>query len=334
MHKEQEINYIPLIQEMLKEAGLHDLAVKLEGAAHAFEAYEEYDGIENGTLYIYVRHDVFPHFIDFQDTSQLIVFFEGLYTHRCITRIEFKVNTEKYSGFSVNDLVYIFVDEAGDMDFSAKGSRYYMFHFLVKQRPFHLHEHIANYRYSLLERNLQKDNFKRLDIEAFHANEDNRYIKKRMFEIIGTFNEDEIKVYSYILEKPKVLPDKRHEKDKFYIENLNFAIKRLLKLLSIDKNFIIMTDRLPVKQNKKRQIAALKKGIKEYIRHKRLSIRYDIFHHCSASSANLQVIDYIGWAIFRKYEHNDDSFFKNIEKYIIKIDEMTKNRKNEFYEKK
>ena len=31
---------------------------------------------------------------------------------------------------------YIFVDEAGDMDFSARGSQYYMFSFLVKKRPF------------------------------------------------------------------------------------------------------------------------------------------------------------------------------------------------------
>ena len=63
---------------------------------------------------------------------------------------------------SDNEVVYIFVDEAGDMDFSSQGSKYYMFNFLVKQRPFRVHEHIANYRYSLLERNLHSLNGRRI----------------------------------------------------------------------------------------------------------------------------------------------------------------------------
>jgi hypothetical protein len=229
--------------------------------------------------------------------------------------------------------VYIFVDEAGDMDFSAKGSQYYMFNFLIKKRPFNLHEYISNYRYSLLERNLDPFTGKRLDIEAFHACEDNKFIKSEIFNIISTFEIDSVRSYSYILEKPKVVPSKRQEKDKFYIDNLNLAIQQLLDKIKIDKNFIVITDRLPVHKNKNKQIGALKKGIKEYIKDNNLNIRYDIFHHCSASSANLQIVDYISWAIFRKYEHNQDLFYKKIEKYLIGIDLMTKDRKVNHYEK-
>ena len=139
-----------------------------------------------------------------------------------------------------NDVAYIFVDEAGDMDFSSKGSKYYMFNFLVKQRPFRVHEHIANYRYSLLERNLDPSNGSRLDIEYFHAHNDNKYIKDELFGIISTFEKDKVKVYSYILEKPKVNPNKRKEKERFYIDNLNYSIQMLLDKLQIDKNFIII----------------------------------------------------------------------------------------------
>ena len=165
-------------------------------------------------------------------------------------------------------------------------------------------------RYSLLERNLDPLARKRLDIEAFHACEDNKYIKNEMFNLISTFDKSSVKAYSYILEKPKVEPSKRDKKD-----------------------FIIITDRLPVHKNKNSQISALKKGIKEYIKTKKLNIRYDIFHHCSASSVNLQIVDYISWAIFRKYERDEDVFYKKIEKYLIKIDEMTKYRKVVHYEK-
>ncbi|MEA1893247.1 MAG: DUF3800 domain-containing protein [Campylobacterota bacterium] len=239
----------------------------------------------------------------------------------------------KLKAQSVSDTIYIFVDEAGDMDFSSKGSKHYMFNFLIKTRPFNLHEYISNYRYSLLEKNLDLSGRKRLDIEAFHASEDNKYIKDEIFKIIETFDERSVKAYSYILEKPKVAPSKREEKDKFYIDNLNLAIQQLLDILQIDKNFIIITDRLPVHKNKNKQISALKKGIKEYIKNKSLQIRYDIFHHCSASSVNLQIVDYISWAIFRKHEMNQDIFYKKIEKYLIRVDEMTKNREVIHYEK-
>jgi len=234
---------------------------------------------------------------------------------------------------TTNDTIYIFVDEAGDMDFSKKGSKYYMFNFLIKTRPFNLHEYISNYRYSLLERNLDPLNDKRLNIESFHACKDNKYIKNEIFNIISTFNENSVKAYSYILEKPKVEPNKRLEKDIFYVDNLNLAIQKLLDKLQIDNNFIIITDRLPVANNKNKQVGALKKGIKEYLRNNHLNIRYDIFHHCSASSVNLQIVDYISWAIFRKYEWNQDIFYKKIEKYLISIDLMTKDREVNHYEK-
>jgi hypothetical protein len=329
----ESVIHIPIVQEILTAQGQHDLAVKLEGAHCEFVPYEEYHGWEKGALYVFVHPNVFVPLDRESKREELIKVFEGFLIRQRIVDIVFKIKPDLYTGFPVSETTYIFVDEAGDMDFSQKGSRYYMFNFLVKKRPFHLHEYISNYRYALLERNLNPDNEKRLDIESFHANEDNKFVKQRMFDIISTFDESQIKVYTYILEKPKVLPDKRAQKDTFYINNLNFAIEQLLTLLGIHSNFVIMTDRLPVKQNKRRQTAALKKGIKEYIKRHKLAIRYDIFHHCSASSANLQLVDYIGWAIFRKYEHGDDTYFEKIKKYITKIDEMTKGREDEYYEK-
>jgi hypothetical protein len=212
----------------------------------------------------------------------------------------------------MNEMVYIFVDEAGDMDFSPKGSKHYMFNFLVKTRPFQLHEHIASYRYDLLERNLDPMVDKRLDIEAFHACEDNKYIRQRMFEIISTFTPDAVQVYSYILEKPKVNPTKRKENAVFYIDNLTYAITQLLDKIGIDQNFIIITDRLLLQANKN-------------------TLRYTLHHHCSASSSNLQIIDYIGWAINRKYEHGDGSYYEMIKKYLLEEEVMTKDRTEMHY---
>lgn len=324
-------NHIKIIQNILKKKDRYDLALKIENCYYEDCQIDGNDGEIN--LFVHPNN-----YLDFKelnklDLALLVDLFNGLpHNYYEISSVVFTIDTKRVVE-EINDTVYIFVDEAGDMDFSPKGSKHYMFNFLVKKRPFNLHEYIATYRYSLLERNLDPLNGKRLDIESFHAHNDNKYIKNELFNIISTFDENSVKLYSYILEKPKVAPEKRKEKDKFYINNLNHAIQKLLDKIGIKSNIIIITDNLPVHKNKAKQIGALKKGLKEYIKCNCLDIRYDIFHHCSASSANLQIVDYMGWAIFRKYEHKQDEFYNKISKYLIGEDIMTKDRTENYYEK-
>ena len=328
-------NDIRIIQNLLMQQNRYDLSVKLDGAYHKMEFIEAYNEVESYTLELYVHPN---HFLDLQkltedDKHSLIELFTGLFsTSIFIKYIEVKIdNNVKIQGIS--DTVYIFVDESGDMDFTVKGFKHYMFHFLVKTRPFNLHEYISNYRYQLLEKGLDPLSDRRFDIEYFHAHNDNKHIKNELFNIISTFDKEKVKVYSYILEKAKVHPEKRKERDEFYIDNLTYSIGKLLDKLNINKNFIIITDNLPIQQNKKKQIKALRTGIKGYMTKNNSSLRYDIFHHSSASSVNLQVIDYIGWAIHRKYEMDDDRFYKKIKEYLIDEDIVTKERDNNYYEK-
>jgi hypothetical protein len=327
-------DHIKIIQNILKNQNKYDLALKLENSyCEDYTIGSRNSGLGEVKIYVHPNCYLELKSLSVEDMKILITLFNGLpHGYHEITSIEFAINTD-IKPANIDDVIYIFVDEAGDMDFSSKGSRHYMFNFLVKKRPFNLHEYISSYRYALLERNLDPLNGTRLDIEAFHAHKDNKYIKEELFNIISTFNKESVKVYSYILEKPKVEPTKREEKDRFYIDNLNYSIQRLLDKLEIDTNFIIITDRLPVQKNKNKMVGALKKGIHKYIKVNNLKIRYDIFHHSSASSANLQIVDYISWAIFRKYEMKQDNYYKWIEKYIIDEELMTKDRKKNHYEK-
>lgn len=330
---------IKFIQNILKKQNRYDLALKFENSHYKYTdaSIEYYSNEKLGNIEIYINSNHYLELNDMieDDKNLLLKLFNGLSSeYDEIVSMNFMIDTNiKIDNF--DDVVYIFVDESGNMDFTSKGSKYFMFNFLIKKRPFNLHSPISNYRYTLLEKNLDplKGNDRRLNIESFHACKDNKYIKEEIFNIISTFDEKYVKAYSYILEKPKVNPSKRNQNDKFYIDNLTYAIKQLLDLLKIDKNFIIITDNLPVKKNEKYQIKALREGVAQYLKDKNLNIRYDIFHHCSASSVNLQIVDYISWAIYRKYEHNQDIFYKKIEKYLIKIDDMTKEKDTNHYEK-
>jgi len=327
-------NNIKVIQNLLMQQKRHDLSIKLDGAHYKLEFIESCNNVVSYTLELYVHPN---HFLGLQklhknDINDLIALFSGLMdSSTFIKHIEFKIDKD-VKVQDISDTVYIFVDETGDMDFTSKGSKHYMFHFLVKSRPFSLHEYISNYRYQLLEKSLDPLSDRRFDIEYFHAHNDNKHIKNEMFNIISTFDKEKVKVYSYILEKSKVHPQKRQERDRFYIDNLTYSVGKLLDKLNIDKNFIIITDNLPIQKNKKKQIKALRMGIKEYMSNNDLTLRYDIFHHCSASSVNLQVIDYIGWAIQRKYEMKDKLHYNKIQEYIIDEDIVTKDRENKYYE--
>lgn len=323
---------IKIIQQILKKQNRYDLAIKLDNCYYKDEIIDGWNGgIGEINLFVHPNNIIFFNRLEEKDTELLIELFNSLpHEYDAITSIKFSIDTT----INIENLLnttYIFVDEAGDIDFSKNGTKYYMFSFLVKKRPFRLHDYISSYRYSLLEKNLEPLN-SRLDIEYFHASYDNKYVRDELFEIISTFEQNSIKIYSYILEKPKVEPLKRKDKDIFYIDNLKYSIQRLLDKLDIDTNFIIITDRLPLKQNKKKQIKALKEGIKEFIKEKELNIRYDIFHHCSASSVNLQVVDYLSWAIFRKYERDDTKYYNKIKKYILEEELMTEKREKKYYE--
>ena len=326
-------NDIKIIQHILQNQKRFDLAVKLENCYYESDIVDGlYGGFGEVKLFVHPDNFVYFNEIDEQDKNLLLQLFNGLsLDYDEVVNIKFFIDTT-INIANYSETLYIFVDEAGDMDFSKNGSKYYMFSFLIKQRPFRLHDYISNYRYSLLEKNLDPLFKTKLDIEAFHASYDNKYVRSELFEIISTFEKESINVYSYILEKPKVEPLKREDRDVFYMENLKYSIMRLLDKLQIKSNFIIITDRLPLKRNKKQQIKALKEGIKSYISNQNLKIRYDIFHHCSASSVNLQVVDYVSWAIFRKYERSDLEFYDKIQKYILEEEIMTKDRVIKYYE--
>jgi hypothetical protein len=338
---------IKIVQNILKQEERFDLAIKLENSYYEIKTIEEQDEWVKCTLDLYVHPHYYMELILLKNKKQnhymqltsineykkLIDIFQGLFdSDTYIDSIEFKINTNIESE-NITDTTYIFVDESGDMNFTATGSKHYMFNFLVKKRPFKLHEYISNYRYELLEKSLDPLLNRRLNIEYFHAHNDNKHIRKELFNIISTFDTQAVKIYSYILEKEKVQPEKRAKNEDFYIDNLIYSISKLLEKIEISSNFVIITDNLPVAKNRKKQEKALKVGVTKYLKEHSLNLRYDIFHHCSASSANLQIIDYIGWAIYRKYEHKNDMDYKTIKKYILAEDIVTKSRGVKYYEK-
>jgi len=86
------------------------------------------------------------------------------------------------------------LDEAGNFDFSSRGTRYFIFGAIVKERPFQAYQNLSQFQYDLIENGI--------DIEYFHASEDKQNVRDGVFKIIQE-NITGVDFHPLILEKAK-----------------------------------------------------------------------------------------------------------------------------------
>ena len=88
-------------------------------------------------------------------------------------------------------------------------------------------------------------------------------------------------------------------------------------LISLREPIHIFIDRKDTNKNiRDNFVAHLKKSLVKKSHHKTLEIRLEMSHDEKA----LQAVDFISWAIFRKYESGDFEFYEMIKKLIVQED--------------
>jgi hypothetical protein len=188
----------------------------------------------------------------------------------------------------------MFLDEAGDFNFTVSGTKFFMITAITKARPFFLDDPITSLKYDLIEVGL--------DIEYFHASEDRQAVRDQVFTIIAN-NLKDFRIDSLIVEKRKT-GHALQVLERFYPKMISYLVRYVLepKNLRDYTEVIVITDTIPV--TRKRE--AIEKAVKQILS-KMLptGTRYRILHHASKSCVSLQVADYCSWAIFRKWERGD-----------------------------
>jgi hypothetical protein len=197
--------------------------------------------------------------------------------------------------------LYIFLDEAGNLDFSTNGTKYFLLTSIAKERPFLAYMEMTELKYDLVEQGL--------DIEYFHTSEDSPFIRKKVFDIIL----DKLKGFridSLIVEKRKTGPALRAE-ECFYPRMVGYLLNHILKFYDLSQyaEIVVFTDRIPI--NKKRK--SIEKAVKITLA-KQLpkDVRYRIFHHDSKSNMDLQIADYCNWAVYRKWDRREETYYSHL----------------------
>lgn len=194
-----------------------------------------------------------------------------------------------------DNTLYMFIDEGGNFDFSPNGTKYFSLSCLSEKRPFPSYDKLREIKYDLIEDGI--------NIEQFHATTDRQFVRDMVFNVIRD-NINNIKVDSIIVQKNRANPS-LYTEEKFYCKVFEMLMRWVLKeRVDTDEieNLIIFTDSMPVHKKKK----AMEKGVKLTLaKLVKKGLHYNIYHHQSRSNLNLQVIDYINWAILRKWERGD-----------------------------
>lgn len=218
-------------------------------------------------------------------------------------------------------ILYIFLDEAGNFDFSSTGTAYFTFTAFSLNRPFGGISELVDLKYDLWEAGV--------NIESFHAAEDRQVVRDRVFDILQHRLLD-CRVDCQIVEKRKTNPTLQRDHGRFYHTILDILLRHVLaKQSTVPAKVIVVADQIPVERKRKEIEKATKLTLVWWS--KQSGAPYSVMFHSSKSDVNLQIADYLNWAVFRKWERQDLRSYALISNYVKSEFETFKSGKDVYY---
>jgi hypothetical protein len=197
--------------------------------------------------------------------------------------------------------MYLFVDEAGNLDFSPKGSRYFILT-SVAIGDCSIEKEVLQLRRELV--------WNGHDInDAFHASADRQVVRDEVFKVIGPHR---LRVDATVFEKAKARPHLR-DVDKYYERAWYLHMKHLAPQVAIDHDEMLVVGASFGTLKKQRALTTEIQGV---IRQVWKGGNAMTVCWPAATDPCLQVADYCCWAIQRKWELGDKRSHVLIESII------------------
>ena len=206
-------------------------------------------------------------------------------------------------------MAYIFLDESGDLgfNFKKKGTTHFFIVTLLfipgTKKPI---EKIVKKTHSELSIKTKRR------IGVLHAVNEKRVTRVRL---LNRLNNKECSLMVISLDKQKVFTKLRDEKQVLYNYVTNILLDRIYT-----KKVIPLKEEIHLIASRRETNKFLNENFKDYLNrqiknnHKGiLSVSIKTPHEEKC----LQIVDFVSWAIFRKYEKGDDSYYKIIKNKII-----------------
>lgn len=204
-------------------------------------------------------------------------------------------------------MAYIFLDESGDLGFNFKKkrtSKVFVITCLFTKNKRSIEKCVKN-----VHRGLRKK-YKKIGI--LHAYVEEPVTKRRLLKLLS---EKDCVIMTIYLNKKRVYTKLQEEKTVLYNYVANILLDRVYskKLVPTDKKVEFIA-------SKRETNRFLNENFQNYLntqikdRHK---IEISIRIKTPSEEKALQAVDFVSWAIFRKYEYGDDSYYNIIKNKIV-----------------
>ena len=203
---------------------------------------------------------------------------------------------------------YIFLDESGDLGFDfqkKKTSKVFVITCLFVENKRSM-EKIVRKTHSEL-----KKKYKRR-FGVLHAVKEKPITRQRLFKRLS---EKDCVIMTIYLNKKRVYTKLQNEKQVLYNYVANILLDRVYtkKLLPLAKNILLIASRRETNK-------FLNQNFKNYLNNQitnRYKANVKIVIEIPREEKSLQAVDFASWAIFRKYEYGDDSYYNLIKNKIV-----------------
>ena len=207
--------------------------------------------------------------------------------------------------------MYIYIDESGDLGFKKKGaSKYFMITLLITKDPKKVKRVIKKCRQRILKKKHKK-------FPELKASKSSPLIRKYILKELAKLD---LSVLTIILNKSQVYDYLKTKREKLY----NYIAGLILAEAQLEPSYEnVVIDKRVKKKAVRRDFDTY---IQDKIDKKRLLPikRLRISHFNSQKREALQAMDFVSWAIFRKYEHKDTIYYDFIKEKISTEKELFK----------
>lgn len=230
-------------------------------------------------------------------------------------------------------ILYLFIDESGNFDFSPKGTKFFVLTGFATFDPVIKRDDLVRLRYKLLSEGV--------DQEYFHATEDKQTVRDEMFAFLATLGAT-YEVHSIIARKNRTNPSLYREYymkgDRFIQRTTGIGLYKklcecLLKYIFKGKSrqvgkIIIVAGALFVGDKKK----TLLQTLKHYLKNNFPGVPFEIYSHQSCADLNCQLADYCCWAVGVYMERSEKRPYEVIKPQVRSVFDIFKSGETEYYQ--
>ncbi|MCX5718320.1 MAG: DUF3800 domain-containing protein [Nitrospirae bacterium] len=205
-------------------------------------------------------------------------------------------------------MAFIFMDESGDLGFDftkKKTSKFFVITCLFVENK-GLLEKIVKKTHSQLQKKYKRK------FGNLHCVKEKPVTRQRLLRLM---TEKECFVMTIYLNKKRVYTKLQNEKQVLYNYVANILLDRIYS-----KKIIPIGSAVKLIASRRETNKFLNENFKNYLnsqvenRHK---AKIEVLIRSPHEEKSLQAVDFVSWAIFRKYEYGDDSYYNSIKNKIV-----------------